>query len=137
MAMLDNQDERVQNGLRELSQSLSHYVRSFAKFDQSLVDQVKFIINDHATKFKLEYGYEFPPLGLFVLPTARFIICARRDLENKEIHNQLLSWLRQFAAKGIHPSAMEVAAAVSQCWPHYQPPIEAYRKDTRKKLVLH
>jgi hypothetical protein len=137
MAMLDNSDERVQAAYRELSATLGRFVASFAKFDQSLIDQVKYVVKEHATKFKVEHGYEFPPLGLFVLPTARFIICARRDLDDKEIHNHLLVWLRQFASKGIHPSAMEVAVAVRQCWPHYRPPIEAYRRDTRKKLILH
>jgi len=137
MAMLDNHDERVQNGLRDLGQSLSRFVTTYATFDQSLIDRVQYIVSDHAVNFKATYGYEFPPLGLFVLPTARFIICARRDLEPKEIHNQLLVWLRQFADKGIHPSAMEVAVAVQKCWPHYRPPIEHYRKDTRSKLILH
>jgi hypothetical protein len=137
MPMLDNHDERVQNGLRELSQALSRFVSSFATFDQSLIDRVDYVIKHHADKFKAETGYEFPPLGVFVLPSARFIICCRKDLEHKEIHAQLLIWLRQFAAKGIHPSAMEVVNAVRQCWPNYKPPIEAYRKDSRKKLILH
>jgi hypothetical protein len=137
MPMLDNHDERVQNGLRELGQALSRFVTNFAQFDQSLIDRVQYIVSDHAAKFKAEYGYEFPPLATFVLPSARFIICCRRDLEDKEIHQQLLMWLRQFAAKGIHPSAMEVAHAVRQCWPNYKPPIEVLRKDPRKKLILH
>lgn len=137
MPMLDNHDERVQNGLRELGQALSRFVNSFTTFDQSLIERVQYVVRDHAAKFKAETGYEFPPLATFVLPSARFIICCRRDLEDKEIHNQLLVWLRQFASKGIHPSAMEVAHAVRQCWPNYKPPIEALRKDTRKKLILH
>jgi len=137
MPTLDNHDERVQNGLRELGRSLGKFVTNFVTFDQSLVDRVEYVIKDHAAKFKLQYGYEFPELGLFVLPTARFIICARKDLEHHEIHAQLLVWLRQFAEKGIHPSAMEVAVAVQKCWPGYKPPIEVYRKDTRKKLILH
>jgi len=137
MAMLDNHDPRVQNGLRELGQSLNRFVTTYATFDQSLVDRVRGILSDHAAKFKADHGYEFPPLGILVIPTARFIICARRDMEHQEIHNQLLVWLRQFAEKGIHPSAMEIAVAVQQCWPHYKPPIEHYRKDTRSKLILH
>jgi|SRR5215469_7654023 len=137
MPMLENNDPRVREGLQELGKVLGRFVTNFAKFDQHLIDTVENIVNDHAVKFKAETGYEFPPLGLFVLPTARFIICCRRDLEPKEIQNQLLMWLRQFAEKGIHPSAMEVAVAVQKCWPHYRPPIESYRKDTRKKLILH
>src|SRR5215469_3724256 len=124
MPMLENNDPRVREGLQELGKVLGRFVTNFAKFDQHLIDTVENIVNDHAVKFKADTGYDFPPLGLFVLPTARFIICARRDLEHKEIHAQLLVWLRQFAEKGIHPSAMEVARAVQQCWLGYTPTIE-------------
>jgi len=134
--ILENNDERVQEGLRDLSRALSRFVDTFAKFDQSLIDQVKFIVKDHAASFKAKHGYEFPPLGVFAIPTARFIICARKDLEDREIHNQLLIWLRQFSERNIHPSAIEIARAVQECWPQYKPPIEQFRKDTKVKLKL-
>ena len=137
MPMLENNDERVQNGLRELGQALSRFVTNFVSFDQSLVDRVDYIVKDHASKFKAEHGYEFPPLGLCVLPSARFIICCRRHLDDAVIHNQLLMWLRQVASKGVHPSAIEVAVAIRRCWPGYKPPIESYRKDTKSKIILH
>jgi len=135
--ILENDDERVQEGLRTLGQALNTYVQTFTTFNQALVDQVQFILQEHSANFKTKYGHEFPPLGVFVLPSARFIICCRKDMEDKEIHNQLLIWLRQFSERGIHPSALEVVQAVKACWPQYRPPIEALRKDTKAKIILH
>jgi hypothetical protein len=97
----------------------------------ALLNTSRRLIADNEADFKRMTGYDFPPLRCVCLPTIRFIICPRKDLEPLEIQNQVLVWLRQFHAKGIRLEAQEVALAIRHCWPHYEPPIEHFRTDPK------
>jgi hypothetical protein len=84
--------------------------------------------------FKAEYGYDFPPIGPFILPYSNLILFFRKDLTNTEIRNKLLSLLRDLGRQKIPVLTMELTKAVERLWPSYKPPVEEFRKDPKVRL---
>lgn len=128
---LDNQDERVQTAFHDISHSMKLLVDGHVVFNEGLIRVMKSIIRDHADRFRREHGYDFPPLGLFVLPSVKFIVCVRQDLEEEDIQRRLVIWIRQFQKLGVNLTAQEVAQATIRCWPNYLAPIEDLREDPK------
>jgi hypothetical protein len=137
MALLENSDPRVQTQFKRFGERLNLLVKLQVRFDRGLVEHVKKLIAENEADFKKATGYDFPPLSVFVLPSLRFIICPRKDLEPLEIQNQVLVWLRQFHSRGFRLEAQEVALAIRHCWPHCEPPIEHFRTDPKLEGSLH
>lgn len=133
-AELDTQDPRVTASLKLLGTRLSNFL--YFPFDGRTVELMERIVQEHRAEFKRDHGYEFPPLVPFVLPSVKFIVFYRADLEDQAIHDKMLMLLRQFAERKAKVSEIELAFAIKSCWPHYRPPIETMRKNPRVGRVL-
>jgi hypothetical protein len=132
--VLDDDDPRLNASANALQARLQPFVG--LNFDASRLEQICEIVREHRIAFKREHGAEFPPLVPFVLPSVRFIHFVRADLEDQIIRNQLRNLIVQLSRRQVLPSAIELAAAVRQCWPRYRPPIEEFRADPLLKQRL-
>lgn len=132
MAELPETDIRVKETLRGLTSRLRFIaakgLTSMSMLDmQSEIERTRF-------QFKSEHGYDFPPIGPFVLPSSNIVIFYRLDLTNDEIRDKLLMLLRELGERKVPVLTLELASAVKSLWPKYDPPVEEIRKD--KRIVL-
>jgi hypothetical protein len=134
MTDIDTQDPRAIAAMYELTKAVGNFVGQ--PLDSRAIAAIKRVIKDHRVAFKYKHGYEFPHLNPFVLPSIKFIVLYRADLDNQAIRNKLLLLIRQLGEHHASVSAIELAKAVKECWPHYEAPIEEYRKDPKLKMVL-
>jgi hypothetical protein len=116
---LDSQDPRVIAGMNLLANTLASFVGR--SNNGGNYEAMQGIVDGFRMSFKREHGVDFPRLTRFELPSVGFIVWYRYDLEHEEIRRKVLMLLRQFAAKRIPITAIEVASAVSKAWPFYKP----------------
>jgi len=136
MIELEDNDPRLIRATNDLLERLRPFVGQH--FDALNVERICEIVRDHRAEFRRENQADFPPLVPFVLPSLKFIHFVRPDIDNKEIQIQLRNLLVQLSRRpNVLPSALEVATAVRQCWPKYEPPIEVFRTDPLMKTRLH
>ena len=129
MAELDDNDPRVQAAVRRLQARLRFV--GLGALDWSVLDRLEEIVRDAAAEFKREFGYDFPPLGPFVLPSAKIVVWFRRDLDDDDVQKRLHHLLIDLTRRGIQADAREFAQAAIRLWPNYRPAVEHYRADER------
>jgi len=131
MPELPDDDPRMDEFINRIVHSNVKYVgRGFDKFTiQQLLEEVE----AHRTHFKQKYGYDAPKMVALVLPTSRYIGLYRADLETRDIQMMLLNMLREFAVRQVPVDKRELAYALSQIWPNYDPAIEFFSADGQAK----
>jgi hypothetical protein len=136
MVELEPDDPRVVAAAADLIQRLQPYVG--LNFDMGNVETICELVRQHRVAFKREHNADFPPLVPFVLPSLRYIHFVRADIEDREISIQLRNIIVQLSRRGVFDagSALEIATAAKQCWPHYHAPIEDFRADPLLKQRL-
>lgn len=129
MIELESQDPRVIKAMNHLAKVLSSFVDN-KDFNALNLEAMRDIVDGHYDSFRREHGATFPRLTLFALPSVRFVVFYRYELEQEEIRRKMLMLLRQFAVRRIRISAMELASAITKAWPFYRP--EEVIVDARK-----
>lgn len=134
MAELDDNDPRVVKAVTELSKYLAHFCGR--PFSTQTVYDIQDTVQSCSAKFKADHGHELPRLVALVLPTSQQVTLYRADLSSEIIRQKIIYLLRDYQRLRIPVSTHELALAIKQCWPQYEPPIEDARRDPKLKLLL-
>jgi len=124
-----------------MDEFVNKIVRSNVKFigrgyDRFTVQQLLAEVEAHRIHFKQTYGYDAPKMVALVLPTSRYIGLFRADLETRDIQITILNMLREFAVRQVPVDKKELALALRNIWPHYDPAIEFFIADGQAKGAL-
>jgi hypothetical protein len=130
--IIDDKDPRTIEGMKELQRRMALYLRVPRALDHQSVQELKQLIYDFRVWFKQRYAVTFPELVPMVLPSIGKVKFFRADWPNLEIHRNLLFLIEDLKRTGTPISAIELAAAVQQAWPHYRPPIDELKTMVEK-----
>ena len=118
MVELDNQDPRVQATLERLIQRLSHFVTHEKSWSLMTVLEAEDLMERTRSEFKILYGYDFPRLTAFYMPSIALLLFYRADLDYPVIRDNMVILSQKLARRGIKINPVEMSEAMMRCWPH-------------------
>jgi hypothetical protein len=124
MVQLPDDDPRMQQTLHKLQLRLNTIWSGV--INQSVIDHMNGIVMDLRSEFKRDYGYEFPRLCLFLLPSIPLITFFLADLTVEEIQQKMLVLIKNLQTAGYSINAAELAQAIITAWPHYKPEVDRH-----------
>lgn len=118
MIELDNQDPRVKACLSLMITQLSSLVTKEADWSLTTVSDAEDMMERLRMDFKRTYGFDFPEMTAFYMPSVALLLFYRRDLDYPVIRDHMVILAQKLARRGVRPDPMEMSEAMMRAWPH-------------------